>query len=202
VRSFGRHLHRNQLADLADRRPADSEREQQQAHVAACPRCADALARTERLIRLMRTDESTDAPSEVIARAVRLVRPSAPAVPHRRRILAMPRFDSAGQTLAPGLRGAPPAQRQYLFGADDHDLDLRVAQAGAAWVVSGQVLGPSVTGRVELAGAAGTVEAEIDDFGEFTLPPVPAGTVVLQLQLGDRQIEVPSLEIGRADGAE
>jgi hypothetical protein len=145
----------------------------------------------------MRTDLSEDAPPAVIARARRLFRPqAAPTPPERRRIPALLRFDSRQQPLALGVRSGQPAVRQLLLKAEDYDLDVRIIPAGADWQVSGQLLGPTVNGQIELQGDAGILQAALNDLGEFSLPPTSSGVYSLILRLGNLEVELPQLEIG------
>jgi anti-sigma factor RsiW len=192
------HLSDADLADLADGRAPPERRRAADAHVATCERCGPALAALQRLVATMRADRGEDAPPAVVAAVVRLFVPRArserPAP--LARALALLRFDSLGQPSALGVRAAGTAERQILFGADAHDIDLRVAPAGDRWAVRGQVLGPDGEGEVALIGAGGETRAPLDDLGEFAFAPAPPGRYRLVLRLGALEIETPELEIG------
>ncbi|NJN96977.1 MAG: sigma-70 family RNA polymerase sigma factor [Anaerolineales bacterium] len=126
----------------------------------------------EQVIGLMRTDASEDAPPAVITRARRLFQPRAvPAPTGRRRIAALLQFDSLQRPLALGVRSGQPAARQLLLKAESFDLDVRITPTRAAWQVAGQVLGLEASGQVELQGDTATVQADLNDLGEFSLPP-------------------------------
>ncbi len=192
------HVPFDRLADLAEGRLEADEQRRARAHLAVCARCAADAAWLERTTRLMRADDSEDAPAHVVARAVRLFRPRVadPAPSLRERIVAALTFDSGQAPLAFGVRAAQTMPRQLLYTAGEQELDLRLTPVGDRWIVAGQILGPSAGGRVALTGPAGASEAPIDDLGEFTLPPVLAGDYALQLQIGDADIEVAGLRIG------
>jgi anti-sigma factor RsiW len=196
------HIPFARLTDLAEGRLSAGEQTRLQSHLTACPRCAADLAWLERVITCLRTDDSTDPPPQVIARAVQLFAAragrTAPAAGWPERILAVLRFDSAQSPLALGQRAGPAPARQLLFSAGAHDLDLRLTPAGEAWVVTGQVLGPDTTGRAEQRGAANVVQAVLSDLSEFALPAVPAGHYALVLHLADAEVEVADLPVGSA----
>jgi anti-sigma factor RsiW len=194
------HVSFEQLTDLVEGRAPADEWANLHRHLAACPRCAADLAWLKRAISLMRSDEAQDTPPGVIARALRLFQARAEQAAStpglRERVLALLRFDSAWRPLAPGLRAGQTAARLLLFRAGPRELDVRLTRAGDAWIVSGQVLGPETSGKVELRGADSRVHAALNDLSEFTLPPVPAGHYALLLHLVEAEIEVTDLEVG------
>lgn len=196
------HVSFEQLTDLAEGRAPADEWVNLNSHLAACSRCAADLAWLRRAISLMRTDEGQDTPPAVMARAIRLFRAraeQAASTPDlRERVLALLRFDSVWRPLAPGLRAGPTAARLLLFRAGSRELDVRLTRAGEDWIVSGQILGPEASGKVELRGPDpdSRVQAALNDLSEFTLPPVPAGHYALLLHLVEAEIEVTDLEVG------
>jgi anti-sigma factor RsiW len=193
------HARFEQLADLVEDRLVPSERTAVLGHLAGCARCAAEASSLERLVELMRTDDSTDPPPPVVARAVRLIRARADAVGTglRRRLIAALTFDSR---LTPGpvfgLRAGPAAERQMVYSVGDYDLELRVAEAGDAWAVSGQMLGPCDGGHVEFAGLSGRFRTELSGMCEFRLPPAPAGAYALTVRLTELDVEITELILG------
>lgn len=195
--SVFRHPSSDQLIAIAEGRALPDEWAAVSAHVATCPRCTTEIAQMTRLIGLMRTDDSNDAPSHVVARAVRLFvrRAITPLPGFRQRLLATLQFDSAQRPLVIGVRGASAPPRQLLFSDGDRIFDVRITPSNADWTVAGQVLGSSEAGRVELWGSSGRFETVLNDVGEFTLL-VPAGTYVLRVAMSDVEVEIPELKIG------
>jgi hypothetical protein len=215
---FSSHLSFERLVDLVEGRLSPAEQTPLLTHLSGCTRCAAEKAWLERVIGLMRTDKTEEAPPAVIARAQRLFQgrvapgPSEAATGSslRRRIPALLHFDSLQRPLALGMRGGQPAARQLLLKAEDYELDMRITPAGTAWQVSGQLLGPETKGEVELQraadrdssqGATGVLQAELNDLGEFNLPPTPPGIYQLLLRLGNLEVELPPLEIGVGNGS-
>lgn len=121
-----------------------------------------------------------------------------------RQVAAVLSFDSwAVAPQASGLRTLRAETRHLLFSAEGRDVDLRIAPAADGFMLTGQVLGPDETGRVELAplgadGAAakGGSSAALDALGEFRLEGVGAGRYRLRLHVGDDAIELPPIEVG------
>ena len=187
------------LADLAEGRAPAALTADARSHLDSCESCSAQFARLSQTIQLMRADDAEAPPRGAAAYALGLFRRRAAASePSRlRRVLAALSFDSAALTPAFGVRaGQPAAARQLLYSAGENDLDLRVAPAAeAGWAVSGQVLGPARAGRVELEGAALSVEAALNEQSEFSLPPVPEGTYTLRVRFEDAEVEVPQLEL-------
>ena len=178
------HIEFATLADYIEGRLNAAEGDGVRAHLSACSDCARQAAQLNEVTGLMRGDVMEDAPRYARAAAVSLFRARRkPAESSLRRVLAALKFDSLQMTPAFGVRAAAAAGRQLLFNAGDNELHLQIAPAGEGWQVKGQVLGPCAGGEVELRGA-----------GE----PLTAGVYTLALRLGEVELEIPELEIGRA----
>lgn len=197
-----RHIPFARLADMVEGRITAADSTEERAHLDACERCSSQAAQLRRVATLMRSDASEDAPRDVLMSAVQLFRARKAGGREPgllRRIVAALTFDSSALTPAFGVRSglAAPA-RQLLFSAGDFDVDLRLAQGGEGWTVSGQVLGPCGGGQVELAPAAragGETRAALNELCEFTLPPVPEGSYALRLRMNDTEVEIPDLNL-------
>ena len=195
---LSKHISFAELADLAEDRMPQDERADSMAHVSACSRCAADLQRLVQLISSMRGDTAEDAPPDVIARAINVFRQSEAQPSLLRRVVAALSFDSL--TLAPefGVRAGQASSRQLLFEAEGHDLDLRLLPQGDEWLIAGQVLGSGCAGgQVELRGETASAAAVLNDLCEFKLSAVPSGSYRLRLRLGDVEVEVPQLELGK-----
>lgn len=187
------------LVDLVEGRLAADDAAALRAQIAADPRTQARLARLERLIRLMRADDSVDAPEHVVARAVRVGRRPAPAQQQGalRRLITLLSSDSwRAPGAAIGMRSLQAWPRALLLKAGDRELDLQVGPRGERWQLSGQVLGPEAPGTVTLSGPGDQVAVQLSELGEFALPPVPAGHYTLTVTQNDLEIVVPNLEIG------
>lgn len=189
------HIPFTTLVDLAESRTTIDE--PMRLHLAVCQRCAGDLAWLTRTIDLMRTDQASNPPAAAVARVKRLIqaRPRPRATSLRQRLVAHMNFDSAQAPLAFGIRAGAGGQRQLLFEADQHMIDMRLTPNGELWSISGQVLGNVDFGRVNLGNADTSATAELNQLSEFVLPPVPAGRYTLTLALDDRDIDIPDLEI-------
>jgi hypothetical protein len=206
------------LVDLAEGLLSPDDERTLRAQVAAHPQRAAELARLEALIALMRQDTTDDAPDHVISQAQRIFQPAPPvsgvSSPQQgmidagaaalRQVIAVLQFDSFRAPQAFGVRqsGIGSEVRQVLYNADPYDLDLRIAPHDGSWQISGQVLGPddedTIVGTVELSSTTPPTSVPCNDFGEFVLPPVPAGRYRLTVRLPDRAITIEALEVGQA----
>lgn len=192
------------LVDLVEERAPAERLAAAHAHIDTCPRCEQDLAWVSRITTMMRTDTMEDAPSHVIARAVRalrLVPATQPAPGALRRLIARLQFDSgAGLTPAFGMRSGQPDGRQMLFTTEEVEVDLRITPAQNLWAISGQMLGPCEGGSAELVSSHTTQTTPLNDLCEFSLPPVEAGRYTLLLRYADAEVEVSDLEIGDGYG--
>ena len=193
-----RHLSDEQLVDLVEGRTAAGADAIGLEHLSRCPECNRQAAAFHRLLELMRTDKSADAPDYVLSRAFRLLRtyrpPSTEARP-RRILTALLRSDSARLGFAAAVRGNP-SSRQLLFEIDDdRELEVRIEPAEGGWRVAGQLLGACGPGHVVLEGVAGRATVEMNSLCEFVLPPHPGAIYKLVLELDDVEVDVPILEL-------
>lgn len=129
------------------------------------------------------------------------VAPPNPATPPLRRLLAQWAQAIAGDALALGLRGDPTGWRQWMFQAEDHDIELRLRpdprQPEQRWQLQGQVLGPDCQGQLCLraqGSAAEPLTVPLDALGAFQVDGLSSGSWQLQVQLGDRWIDLPTLD--------
>ena len=199
MKTNSQHIPFARLADLAENRASAEERTASTPHLATCSDCTAELQRLGQMLELMRTDTAADAPRDVLAFARNIFSQHAgsrePSL--LRRIVAALKFDSSmNLTPAFGVRSGQSASRQLLYSAEETDIDLRVSSEKDQWIVAGQLLGPDCAGgQVEIDGEGQAATATLNDLGEFTLPPVPAGSYTLRLRLSDTQVEIPQLEL-------
>jgi hypothetical protein len=145
-------------------------------------------------------------PAAVRARAVALHDPmsrlAGRASAMLRRLVAAAVPDVASSPFAPafGVRGAAHAGRQWLFKAEECEIDLRAAPRGERWVLAGQLFGASQAERVVLGGAV-QASAEVGPTREFSFTDLPAGRYSLSVQGGDLEVVIPQFDVGEAPQA-
>src|SRR5436190_23459196 len=97
-----------------------------------------------KIVHLMQTDQSADAPADSIKWTKNLFRTRA-AAPKRflgQKVLAVLQMDLAPHKAAFGERSATSSEtRQMLFSAGEHRIDLRIAKVKRGLTISGQILG-------------------------------------------------------------
>lgn len=201
MRLTQRHITFARLADMVEGRLSDEKAAEARAHLDGCTNCSAQAAQLGHLTALMRADSSEDAPAELVASVVRMFRARRAEAEQPnllRRLVAALTFDSSSLQPAFGVRSgqAAPA-RQMLYSAGDLDVDLRLAEGGEGWTVSGQVLGPCEGGEVELVNAEGSTAARaaLNELCEFTLPPAAEGVYTLRLRLDGTEVEIPGLSL-------
>ena len=201
MKIFQPHISIHRLADYAEGRLLPDEQPVVERHVAACSQCDDQVSDLRRLIQLMRSDRSEDAPVFALVRVYQLFvarqgfRPSAPGL--RKRVLAELAFESVEMAAGFRTRAGLPGARQLLFHAGENEIDLRIEPVDQAWIVSGQVFGKAaVHDRVLLQGERETRHTALNDLREFVLPPVQIGQYRMILSLEDRDIEIDDIRLG------
>ncbi len=117
-----------------------------------------------------------------------------------RRVAALVRSEAGAAPFAPafGVRGGALSARQWLFRADECEIDLRVAPRGERWSVAGQVFGALQAERVELAGAEHRASAVLGATREFAFDDLAAGSYSLALQGGEVEVVIPQFDVGPA----
>lgn len=155
--------------------------------------------RIEEIVRLMRRDDSVDAPVDSIKWAKNLYRTRAadqrPSLV--KRLVASLQMDLAPGKAAFGERSAASGTaRQMLFNAGENAVDLRVTAKGKFLDLRGQVLGQGFAGgHVAVVGGDIKLETAIDETGEFRLEKVAKGFYELKLTSAEREIVIESLEL-------
>lgn len=148
----------------------------------------------EKIINLMRTDDSADAPADARrwAKNIFLSR-AASNKSFVRKVLAVLQMDLSPNKAAFGERSAVAAQaRQMLFQAGDNALDLRITQTENGFNLHGQILGADFA---EASISIGEFETNADEMSEFKLTKIPAGKYDVRLRSGEKEIVIENLEL-------
>jgi hypothetical protein len=154
----------------------------------------------ERLVHLIETDHSVDAPAEIRTWAKNLYRTRLQTAgqPLLKRIIAtltaeiMPGVTAFGERSAAGS-----TERQMLFQADDNAVELRIARQGAKSRVRGQVLGEGFgSSSVRLVKDGKSLETVSDEDGAFEFLSVPKGTYSLVIAGPENEIFIEDLILG------
>jgi len=146
----------------------------------------------DRIIRLMQTDDSVDAPADSLKWSKDLFRTRAVKPGLIRRITAVLKADLAPGRTVFGERSAPGGARQMFFEAEGRAIDLRIARRREAFEVRGQVLGEDF-GHCRVNLGSHTVTA--DDQGEFMLTGLSEGSYTLTISNGELELVVDAIEV-------
>jgi hypothetical protein len=200
-----------QLVDYLDNRLTETESATVSAHLAAgCPSCAETRAWYERVRAVTASDESTEPPTWVLKRAVRIFgtqRDRPRLVERIGEAVASLVFDSFARPAMAGVRSTETTNRQLLYRAGDYNIDLQVAPSDQSRAdLIGQVLREgettfeSVSGlRLEIAlGVGKRYSAVTDAMGEFKIVGMDCGTYDLRVELPEGSITVPQLPVTQA----
>ena len=188
------HISLETLADIAEERAMSETRQAVERHLAVCTTCDATWQSLRRLILSMKSDTSEDVPRDVLISALQIFTPA--RMTPLRRIIAVLSFDSRAAGPAFGMRSIYTPSRQLLYTAQETAVDLRVTVENGECQLAGQVIRDNCGGaQIELSGATGSVNTELNELCEFTFPPIPAGNYSLRVRMPDVEIEIPELEL-------
>lgn len=181
------------------------------AHLSAgCPHCAETRDWYERVRTIAAGDESTEPPSWVFKRAIKIFegQGNRPRLIERiGQAVASLVFDSLAQPSVAGVRSTETTNRQLLYRAGNYSIDLQVAPAEHLRAdLIGQVLKEgeaafeSVSGlRLEVSRRGELVRSTMtDDMGQFKIDGVDYGVYDLRIEVDDGSITVPGLPLAQS----
>lgn len=149
----------------------------------------------KKIIYLMQTDESVDAPQDAIRWSKNIFRArtveSGKSIVEK--ILGVLQMDLSPDRAAYGERSASASQaRQMFFQADKNALDIRIIKTAKGFNLHGQILGEGYSdGTIKI----GRFETKANDLGEFKLTGIPVGKYALSVQTSEKEIVVENLEL-------
>lgn len=153
----------------------------------------------EKIINLIQTDDSVDAPADSLKAAKNIFRQ---ARPHPKasllqRIVAVLSADLLPDRPAFGERSASTLKsRQILYTAGDTGIDIRVSAAAGDFDVHGQLLTSElIFDAARLYNADRSFEAAVDEFGDFTFGHVNADAYSLSISGGDKEIFIEQIDL-------
>jgi len=149
----------------------------------------------KRIINLMQTDDSVDAPSDAVKWSKNIFR-SQIAVPKMsvvEKVLGVLRIDISPNKAVFGERSGSASQtRQMLFEAGEHSIDLRVSKTEDGITVKGQILGGGFENAFVQMGKKDTTT---NDLSEFTIPEMTKGRYLLRVRSFEKEIVIEDIEI-------
>ena len=152
-----------------------------------------------RIINLMQTDDSADAPTDAVrwAKNIFLTRAAAPQKTLVQKVLAVLQIDLSPNKAAFGERSASASQaRQMLFQAGENALDIRIAVTEKGlFDLHGQILGEDYANAVI---KIGEYETTANETGEFKFAELASGKYKLTVRLGEKEIVIEDLELEQA----
>jgi len=149
----------------------------------------------EKIINLMQTDDSADAPTDSVRWAKNLfaARAVMPKKSIVQKVLAVLQINLSPNKAAFGERSASATQaRQMLFQAGENALDLRITEIENKFDLHGQILGEGFANAVV---KIGEFETTANETSEFKVQKIQKGIYDVHLQSGDKEIVIENLEI-------
>jgi hypothetical protein len=146
----------------------------------------------DKIISLMQTDNSFDAPGDSVSWAKNIFRTQVqePKQSIVKRFLAVLQIDLSANKPVFGERSAPSAIRQMLFQADEAAIDLRVSNTPNGFSLKGQIIGEHYANATI---KIGDFEAKANDMAEFKFDQIPSGEYNLTIQTLENEIVIEQL---------
>lgn len=148
-----------------------------------------------RIVNLMQTDKSVDAPTDSIKWAKNIFR-SRIAEPKKsfvQKVLAVLQMDLSPNKAVFGERSASASQaRQMLFEAGENGIDLRLTKTENGFDLRGQILGEGFANAVIKLGEN---ETTTNDLSEFGFSNIKGGNYNLTLKTDEVEIVIENLEL-------
>lgn len=149
-----------------------------------------------KIVYLMRSDKSEDAPQDSIKWAKNIFRSrvTEPKKSFAQKFLAVLQMDLSPNKAAFGERSASQAQaRQMLFSAGENAVDLRITATEKGLLnVQGQILGESFADCIV---KLGEFETRANELSEFNFTDIPNGNYDLIFETGEMEIVIQDLEL-------
>jgi len=155
---------------------------------------------TSKIVHLMQTDNSSDAPADSVKWAKNLFRARA-ARPEKslvQKVLAVLQMDlSPGQTAFGERSASASAVRQMLFSAGDDKIDLRITKNKRGFTVAGQILGGDFDGaEISFFNENRTFTTKSNKLSEFKFENIAKGKYNFSLTSKIKEIVIENIEIG------
>lgn len=149
----------------------------------------------EKIIYLMQTDRSVDAPQDAINWSKNIFRTRAiePKKSFVEKIRAVLQMDLSPNKAVFGERSASSSQaRQMLFEAGENSVDLRIKETKKGLEIHGQILGE---GFENAEVKFGEFETETNELSEFKFSGISNGKYDLNLKSGEKEIVIENLDL-------
>ena len=148
----------------------------------------------DKIISLMQTDNSFDAPIDAVSWAKNIFRTQVqePKQSVVKRFMAVLQIDLSANKPVFGERSASSAIRQMLFQTDETAIDLRVSKSAKNFLLKGQILGE---GFAKSTIKLGDFVTMANDLAEFSFDQIPSGEYTLTIQTIEKEVVIEHLTI-------
>lgn len=151
----------------------------------------------DKIVDLMRRDDSVEAPTNLIKWAKNLAVTRQPQPSILKRLSAVLKFDLMPETPVLGERSARAVKaRQMLFEAGDNAVDIRVELTGRSASIKAQILGAGFGyALIRLEATAHTAETKSTSNSSFEFSKVPRGIYRLTALGKDVELAIEKIEL-------
>ena len=193
------HFDQNILLDYLEQKLDQDDATRVEEHLQTpCLPCQQKLTTLRHVTHLMSSDQTNNPPPAALEKAMQIFRQEQADRP-RQSMIAKLVFDSMRQPSLAAVRGVGAAH-QYLFTAEEYDIDLHIKNDDNRLSLTGQILVNSGKNQPQpqvcLARQGETLDmATADSRGRFFFKQVSPGNYQLFFQFDDLEIAVQDVEV-------
>lgn len=195
---LSQHLTEEIIANFAEELLSQDEAAKVQNHLDSCAKCTSEVNNFSKIINLMKTDESKDAPSDSLVWAKNIFR-SKIAEPKKsilQKILAVLEMDLSPNAAAFGERSASSPTRQLFYKAGEIGISLRISKDENDLSVMGQILGEGFENcEIELKSIQASISISSNEISEFRLLKVPFGNYDLFIRSLETELVIENVNL-------
>ncbi len=193
-----KHIEFAKLVERFEGRLTTGEELEMAAHIDACGDCGTEFRKLANFFNYLTLKDGEPVPQAVTAGILNIYQrkpaQNQPVVTESRGIGSLI-FDDWSMALNERYSGLDT--RQMLYRVKDFDIDVRIELIGDKCRLAGQVFPEIIGASAEITSPEHCASADLTEFGEFTLEPVPQGVYRLKISAGSEELILEDIPLRR-----
>ncbi len=186
-----KHVEIESLIRKFERQLPVSKEQEITSHLAECGECRAEAVKMQDFFAYAEKHVTGEVPQATTARILNLYqrKPAVSETPaDRRPSIASLIFDDWQMALNERFSGSDT--RQFLYRLGTYEIDLRLELVGTMCRVTGQIFPECAGAKVEISSATHSAAASVNEFGEFTIDPVPQDDYDVRISINDEVLAI------------
>jgi|ERR1043166_4387937 hypothetical protein len=193
-----KHIEIETLIRKFERQLAVTEEQEITSHLAGCGECRVEAAKLADFFTYAESHRTGEVPQAATARILNLYQRKPPINQTEAKNgfsnIASLIFDDWQMAVNERFSGSDT--RQLLYRVGECEIDLRLELVGEMCRVSGQIFPECAGAEVEISSATHTAASTVNEFGEFTLDPIPQGNYDFRIRIDDEVLNIEKILLG------